>query len=74
MQTEELLVRYLAKLNIDQGTVEKIKEILSPDLNWAYFFDRAGSEGIISLAYKGLSEIDGAKTMVPEDVWRRLKS
>ncbi|MEA3560289.1 MAG: nucleotidyltransferase family protein [Candidatus Omnitrophota bacterium] len=74
MRREELLVRYLAKLNIDRSTLEKIKEILSPELNWAYFFDRAQSQGVTSLVYKTLSEIDDAKTIVPEDIWKRLEN
>jgi hypothetical protein len=84
MQTEDLLVRFLAKanpvrefsngVNIDLSTAGKIKEILSPDLNWAYFFEQARSEGVLSLIYKNLSEIDYAKSIVPGDVWERLES
>jgi len=74
MQTEILLARYLAKLNIDQTTTEKIKENLSPDLNWAYFFEQARSEGILPLVYNTLSKIDDAKSIVPQDIWKRLES
>jgi hypothetical protein len=74
MQAEDLLVHLLAKLNIDQGAIKEIERSLSPELNWAYFFEQARNEGVISLVYKSLSEIDYAKTVVPEGVWRRLES
>ena len=75
MQRENLLVRYIAKVSTDQGDIEKIKEILSSrPINWAYFFDRIRSEGIVSLVYKSLLGIDYAKTVVPEDIWARLES
>lgn len=74
MQTEDLLVRCFAKPNIDQGTAEKIKETLSLDLNWAYFFERARSEGVLSLVYKSLCEIDDAESILPEGIMERLKS
>lgn len=74
MQSEELLVRELAKLNIDQSALEKIKEILNPELNWAYFFDLAKSEGVVPLVYKSLSEIDHAKAMIPKSIWKKMES
>lgn len=74
MRAEDLLLRLCAGLNTDRSVFEKIQKILSPDLNWAYFFERARSQGAASLVYKNLSEIDVAKTLVPKDVWRKLKS
>ena len=74
MLAEDRLVRYCACIKIDDNIDQNIKEILSPDLNWAYFFDRARSEGITSLAYKRLSAIGYAKTIVSENIWKRLES
>jgi len=51
-----------------------IRRRLSPDLNWAYFFAQARSEGVVSLVYKKLSEINGAESLIPEDTWRKLES
>jgi len=74
MLDEDRLICYCARIDIDQNITEKIKEILSPNLNWAYFFDRARTKGVISLVYKSLSEIDYAKSMLPEVTWGRLES
>ena len=74
MQTENQLLRYLLKLNFDPGISEKIKQILSPDLNWAYFFEQAKKEGMLSLVYLGLSGIDITGTLVPENIRARLES
>lgn len=74
MFAEDRLIRYCARIDIDEKIAREIEQILSPNLNWAYFFERARAEGIISLIYNSLSGIDGAKTVVPEDVWRRLES
>jgi len=67
-------VNYLAKLNIDQATARKIKPILSPDLNWAYFFERAKTGGVVSLTCDSLFKIDHVKSLVPEDIGRRFES
>ena len=74
MLAEERLIRYCAQVDINSSVSEKIKEILSPDLDWAYFFERARAEGVISLIYNSLSEIDDTKSLVPEDIWRRFQS
>lgn len=74
MQTEGLLVRHLAKLNIDQGTVDEIERILSPDMNWAYFFEQARSEGVAPLVYSSLSRIDHVNSSIPEEIRRMFES
>ncbi|MCK5305914.1 MAG: nucleotidyltransferase family protein [Candidatus Omnitrophica bacterium] len=74
MQSEDLLVCYLARVNIDKDAVRKVKKILSPELNWAYFFDLVKSEGVTPLAYKSLSGIDQAKAIVPKDIWKKMEN
>lgn len=71
---EDRLIRYCARLDIGNNLAGKIKAILSPELNWDYFFKRARSEGILSLVYKTLSEIDCAKSVIPEGIRERLHS
>jgi len=73
MLVEDQSIRYCARIDIEDNIGQKIKAILSPDLNWAYFLERARQEGIVSLAYKALSEIDYAKSIVPQDIWARLE-
>jgi len=74
MQAEELLVRHLVKLNIDQGTTKKIQEILSPDLNWAYFLQKTKDERVCSLIYKALSKIQDAEKILPENILQDLRN
>lgn len=74
MRSEDLLVRYLIRVNGNHPACERIREVLSPDLDWAYFFERARAEGVVSLFYSSLSEIDYVKSLVPEDIWRGFQS
>jgi len=74
MLAEDRLIRNLLQADINQSVSRKVKEALSPDLNWAYFFGRARSEGLLPLAYKGLAGIDYADSVVPEDIRERLHS
>lgn len=74
MQSKDVVARYLTEVNSNHPACEKIKEILTPDLNWAYFFERARTEGVTPLVYSSLSEIDYIKSLVPEDIWRRFQN
>jgi len=74
MRLEDRLVYSLARIDIDQDTNQEIKKTLSPDLNWAYFFEQANNQGVASLVYKSLSGIDYARSIVPETILARLAS
>jgi len=74
MKPEDRLVYSLAKVDIDANTNQEIKKILSPDLNWAWFFEQANNQGVASLVYKSLSEIDYERSIVPETILARLAS
>ena len=74
MRLEDRLVYSLARVDIDEDTNQEIKKTLSPDLNWAYFFERANNKGVASLVYKSLSGIDYARSIVPETILARLAS
>jgi len=74
MRLEDRLVYSLARIDIDQDTNQEIKKTLSPDLNWAYFFEQANNQGVASLIYKSLSGIDYARSIVPETILARLAS
>ena len=74
MRPEDRLVYSLAKVDIDANTNQEIKKILSPGLNWAYFFEQANNQGVAALAYKSLSGIDYARSIVPETILARLAS
>ena len=74
MRIDERLIRLCTKLNTCPETTENPQEIINSDLSWAYFFKRARAEGLISLVYSNLSRVDGAKSIVPEDIWAELES
>ena len=74
MSIEDRIIFHCVGLNIDENTSEKIREILSQDIKWAYFFERAKSEGVLSLVYENLSKIDNTQLSVPADIWERLKN
>jgi predicted house-cleaning noncanonical NTP pyrophosphatase (MazG superfamily) len=74
MRPEDRLVYSLAKVDIDANTNQEIKKILSPGLNWAYFFEQANNQGVAALVYKSLSGIDYARALVPETILARLAS
>jgi hypothetical protein len=74
MQAENSLISLCVEVNTNGDVFKKIQRILGPDLNWAYFFERARSEGIMSWVYSRLSEIEGAQSLVPKDAWERLES
>lgn len=74
MQAEDLLLRWCAKVNTDRNVFEKIRQRLSPELNWAYFFARAKTEGVVSLVYSALSKIGHTRTIVPKHIWEEMES
>jgi hypothetical protein len=73
IKIEELLIRYCARTDISIEQRIKIKKILSPDLDWAYFFKRAQGELLSPLFYKTFLKIEGCQNIVPTDIWQRLK-
>lgn len=74
MRPEDLLMRCCAQANIDRNQHNKIKNIIRSGLNWTYFFDKVQREGVAGLIYKSLSQVDNAKSLVPEGLWERLES
>lgn len=72
-RNEDLLLHYCARTNIDLLCQLKIKNILSPHLDWAYFLESAQKELLCPLLYKAFLKIEGAKGIVPSDIWQRLK-
>lgn len=81
MQPEDLLIRYSARTDIDAAAEDglgrvrqvKIKKILSPDLDWAYFFKRAQGQRLSPLAYKAFLKINGIQDIIPSDIWQGLR-
>jgi len=73
MQTEDLLMLSCAMRNIKQDTLKKVQEILSPDLNWAYFLQRTKEEGLASLIYKAFLKIPDIEKIIPEYILQDLK-
>lgn len=70
MLTEDKLIHYCAGLD----STQEISEILQPHLNWDYILKRVKNEGLMPLVYSRLSAINGAKSLIPEDSWEKLKS
>ena len=73
MLTEDRLIRCFLKANINPEVSCKIKEMLTADLDWDYFLERAKHEGVTSLAYKRLSEFDSWQSHIPQATWRRME-
>ncbi len=74
MLAEDLLIRFCARVNTDRDIARKIKEILTPDLNWAYFLQKTKDEGVCSLIHKTLSKIQDVEKILPENVLQNLKN
>ena len=73
MRREDFLIQCCARTNIDQELQSIVQGILSPDLDWAYFFERCQTEGLSSLIYKTLLEIDHIERIIPPDIWSSLR-
>ena len=73
MRKEDLLIQCCARKNIDQEIESTVQEILSPDLDWAYFFEQCQTQGLSSLVYKTLLKIDHIETIIPPDIWSSLR-
>jgi len=74
MVKEDRLIRDCLRLDINQKIAEEVKAGIGPDLNWAYFINRARQEKVSPLIYKGLTKIDPARSKVPADIWQELES
>lgn len=73
VNSEDELIRLSARSDAGLKYQSIIKNMLSPDLDWAYFFKKAHSERLSPLAYKTLSKIEGAPSVIPGDIWQSLK-
>lgn len=73
INSEDKLIRFSARSDVDINYQLKIKNILSPDLGWAYFFKKAHNERLSPLMYKSLSKIEGAQKIIPGNIWQNLK-
>jgi len=74
VRDEDLLVRSLAQPVIDPAAQERIRSLLSPELDWAYFFETLQVHCVASIAYRNLCVFDEAKAAVPEEILGRMKS
>jgi hypothetical protein len=67
IKTEDMLMRLSSRKEIDSDTTKRIQDILSPDLDWAYFLKRAQDELLAPLIHKTFLKIEGAKGIVPAE-------
>jgi len=74
LKIEDLLIRGCCHLKIDNNLEEKIVRMLSPDLNWAYFLEKAKREKVAALIYHAFSKNEELRASVPQDVFRELKN
>ncbi|MCM8796378.1 MAG: nucleotidyltransferase family protein [Candidatus Omnitrophica bacterium] len=73
IKQEDIFLRYCAKRRLDDAG-EKIKEILSPDLNWAYFLEKARINLLLPIVYKSLLKFSELNGLIPFQIQESLKS
>jgi len=71
---EDLLMHALAQPQIPSAVREEMRGLLSPDLDWAYFFERLRAHSVTSIAYGNLRAFEEAQEAVPEDILEKMKS
>lgn len=67
------MIRFCCHLESDNNSKEKITKIIGPDINWAYFLEKARREKVSSLVYNFFSKNGDIKRFVPENVLAELK-
>jgi hypothetical protein len=71
---EDLLIRYACRFNREDDFSKKIKSLLSPDFNWAYFLEKAKKEKAAALMFKTFSANEEIKGFLPEDIFADLRA
>jgi len=54
---ENSLLLLCSRLNLDNDTKQKIKELNLKNLNWKYLFERSLAEGLFGLLYKNIKKV-----------------
>ena len=72
LQPEIKLMLYCSRVNIDDITAARIKDLLSRNINWHFFLGIARYHRVIPLICKSFKHINS--TAVPEDILHHLTS
>lgn len=72
LSSENRLLIYCSRLNLDEDIKLRTKEILNEALNWNYILDCSTKQGISPLLYWNLSKISNGKD-VPCEIQKNLK-
>ena len=70
LSPEYNLLKYCAKIHINNGIRNRLKDILNNNLSWPYIVEESIRQGIACLVYNNLLEF---KDKIPGKIWNNIK-
>jgi len=74
LSPEKQLLLLCSRTYMSEEVIQKVKDILRPDLDWDQFIEDSCKHGVAPLVYLSFQKIDPKTKIIPNQVFQRLKN